>query len=603
VHDPRLRAVLIASLPALLFTALHLRTLDYDFVWTDAGEIVGGSIIRPPDRILEAFHQPLHVVDDFASRNLSQPYYRPLQVVTASVIADRFGREPGPFRRLSLLLGAATAALFTALVLALGGGSGVALLAGCVFAAHPAGLETYVWVSGLSAALVFCAVIASLLLSVRALSAHGPSARAAFGVAALLALAVGLLCKENAAVTPVLLAAISIGLARRSLASGVRPSRAEIATAALLVALQAALVLAFFVAWRPRVMGPLAAVPPIGGELTTQILTSLALWPRALAWLFVPLQSTTSDAVRIVTSPLDPAALLGAALAVGSALAWALFLRRGWWLAAIGLAWIWIAFLPTSGLVPLLHLRAERNLFLSVFGAALLWAAAVPRLERAGVPRTLAVLAAVLLVGGLAQRSWARAPDWRSTLALFTSDVGRDPRHREGRVNLIVAHMLADRPEPAKAEVDVLVTQREPEGWTSYLMHGRALDLYCQVNERARRSPDTLRLYDAEFAGTRPATSRYPGFYTCLAPVLERAGRTGEALLVYRYLRVGAGPAERARFDVDIARCHARLDEPEKARETLAQVPLELRRGALAPEMARVRRILRRRSAAPRPGD
>ena len=35
-------------LPALIFLALHLRALDYDFVWTDQAEIEPGVVLRPP---------------------------------------------------------------------------------------------------------------------------------------------------------------------------------------------------------------------------------------------------------------------------------------------------------------------------------------------------------------------------------------------------------------------------------------------------------------------------------------------------------------------------------------------------------------------------
>src|SRR5206468_6103310 len=147
-----------------------------------------------------------------------------------------------------------------------------------------------------------------------------------------------------------------------------------------------------------------------------------------------PLHSTTSDAVRVVASGSDPLALAGIALAVGSALAWAACLRRGHAAAAAGLAWIWVAFLPTSGLTPLLHARAERNLFLSVFGAALLLGAALGALRRRGLPEAICAALAAGLVFGLAQRSWARAPDWRSTTELFERDVAADPHHREGRL-------------------------------------------------------------------------------------------------------------------------------------------------------------------------
>ena len=50
---------MVLLLPALLFGALHLPALDYALVWTDEPEIVQGSILRPPGRILNAFAEPV----------------------------------------------------------------------------------------------------------------------------------------------------------------------------------------------------------------------------------------------------------------------------------------------------------------------------------------------------------------------------------------------------------------------------------------------------------------------------------------------------------------------------------------------------------------
>ena len=149
---------MVCLVPALLFVALYLRALDYGFVWDDIAMFEGRSILRPPGQLLAAFGEPLHRVDDFRVRDLQQAYYRPLQVLTASWLAARFGREPRTFRATAFVLGAATTALFAALVLVLTGSPGAALVAGCVLAAHPLGLETWVWLSGLSAALAACFV-------------------------------------------------------------------------------------------------------------------------------------------------------------------------------------------------------------------------------------------------------------------------------------------------------------------------------------------------------------------------------------------------------------------------------------------------------------
>jgi len=545
-------------LPALVFALLHARALDYGFVWVDEAEIATGTILRPPGRILAAFREPLQDLSGYAVRPYVQPYYRPLQVVLASALDAGFGREPRSFRAASLALGTATSALFGLLALGVLGRSGPAALAACAFAAHPVGLEIYVWISGLSAALVGLWLVASLLAGQRALAASG-GARLAWIGASALALALGLLSKENAAVGPALQLALAAGAAaqaRRTRVAG-PPWRAV----AALVALQAALVAGYLFALRPAVLGhALTGAGWIGGSRATQWATALALWPELLAWLFAPLHSTTSDAVRVVTSARDPLALAGLALAAGSAVAWALCLRRGHGAAAAGLAWIWIAFLPTSGLAPLLHAHAERNLFPAVFGAALLQGAALGALLRRGLPAALGAALAAALVGALAERTWARTPAWRSTAELFGRDVAADPRHREGRLNLAVGHLLAGRAEAARREAAALAAQ-DPvrEGWHSYLLEQSLHQLVCVANAAAGRDADTFARYPLAAPPGPAEIWREPGFRACQAEALERLGRCALALPIYAELARGASGDDAAAFAQGAQRCERAL--------------------------------------------
>ena len=316
----------------------------------------------------------------------------------------------------------------------------------------------------------------------------------------------------------------------------------------------------YLFALRPAVLGrSLTGAPPIGGSLTAQWQTSIAQWPSLLLWLFAPLHSNTSDAVRMATSWSDPATLGGLGLALGSGVACALLLWRGHALAAAALAWIWIAFLPTSGLTPLLHARAERNLFLSLFGAALLAGIGFAALARTRVPRTAAIALAALAVLALSQRTFARSPDWRSTTALFARDVAADPRHREGRVNWIVALASEGRIAEAKQQVDILAGQRPAEeGWHSYLLESNLHELVCLVNAAAGADADTLRRYPPR-ALSRSEVWTEAGFHACYAGALERLSRCEDALPIYAALQRGSRGADAQRFAEGAARCNAAL--------------------------------------------
>jgi len=369
------------------------------------------------------------------------------------------------------------------------------------------------------------------------------------------------------------------------------PARA----AAVLVAVQLGLLAAYLFALRPAVIGTsLTGSPPIGGRLVSQWASSLAIWPELLAWLVLPLHSTTSDVVRVVPSLLQPAPLLGLALAIASAIAWVALLVRGQGVAALGLAWTWLAFLPGSGLVPLLHARSERNLFLSVFGVALLLAASAPALRRLRVPAAIAMLLAIAFVAGLAERSWRRQPAWRSTTSLFEGDVAADPRHREGRLNLVVAYAEQGRFDAAKPHVDVLLGQREPKDWTSYALEANLLETACLVNAALGRDEDTRRAV----ASDPPPTSASavwlkPGFYACYAPALLRLGRPAEALPLFEALHRGATGVVADQLALGAARSHAELGHVDEARGWLARIPpARAREGDIAGEVTRLRRAL-----------
>ncbi len=593
---PPLRSLWVVLLPALLFAGLYARALDYEFVWTDVGEIEYGTLIRPLDGLLEAFWQPMHSRLDYRTPDVKQSYYRPLQVVLVSVVAHHSGKQPRAFRIVNLMLGVATAIVFTAFAAWAFGRVGPALVAGSIFAAHPGGIEVYVWIAGLSAALADFFVVASVFAAALALATSRRAPSLCLGVVSLLSLALALASKEHAAVTPALLLALVLAMWG---GRGSRPLRREWIRAGLLVGAQGLLVLAYL-GLRPLVLGAaMARSPLIGGSLGSQIWSSLALWPRVVAWLLVPWQSTTSDAVRLVATPLDPGVGLGVALALGSAAAAFALWRRGHVMAAFALVWIWIAFLPTSGVVPLLHARAERNWCLSIFGVALLWPA-VFALARPTLPRRSPAMAVAMAAGlsllaviALAQRTWARTPDWRNEIVLFQRDTAHDPLYREGRYQLALALYARNRPLEAH---EALVELFDPyEGHWSYLRMANVYETLCLVNRAADRNRDTLELLEQTLLAEPQRVHSLPGFAFCGARALEEEGRVPEALDLYQRLLRETPPGSHAPFQVGIARCHARLGDRDEARAWLSRVDrARVQDRALEADIQQVRAMIRR---------
>jgi hypothetical protein len=556
--------LLPALIAPLAFALLYLPSLDFPFAWEDEGAIAGGTMLRPAGQTLAAFGEPLHRLE---ARGVSarQAYYRPLPVAALSLVDQQLGREPRNFRTLTIAAGALCMAAFGALAGHLFGRVGPALFAALFPALHPVGIETTVWIAGVPAtlsALFMIGALASALAATRAGTAHGAAAWGALSAAGLV---LALLSKEQAAVTPALLVAALL-----SLGSGPRRG-----AAARLVLLQALLVAAYFLALRPSVLGSaLTGIPPIGGSLATQWLTAIASWPSQLGWLFAPLRSSTNDTVMIVDSLASLRLALGALLALGSVFAWRWLHRTGAHIAALGLAWIWIAFAPTAGLLPLLHASGERYLFLSSFGVALLlaelgmrWISGAPSPWR----RRLATALALLVLVGLAERTRARLPAWSSTQALFEIDLARAPNFREAYFILGMKDAEAGRFAEASERIAPLLSN-DPrfQGSAGYLNWLSLAELAC-LSSLGRQDFAGVLALEARWQREFPALARAPSFRVCAAQAREGLGRTAEALASYLSVANELGAAAPTGLYIVIARDLASLGRSEEARPWLAR--------------------------------
>lgn len=595
-----MRALALLALPPLLFLGLYLRTVDYGFVWMDQTEIVEGEILLEPGSLARAFTQPLHSTGIAGFEQLRNPYYRPLQTVLASLIHERFGPVPRWYRLASLAAGFLAVALFTVLAWRLLRSALAAAWAGGFVAAHPVAIEACVWISAMTEPLCAVFVLASLGAALLLLQASGRGRRGALALAAVLALVVALLFKEKGVVVPALLLA---ALVAGATLNGERP---ELRRAAAAVLALGGVVAGYLFVWRPVALGSaLGLAPPIGGSLTTHAASALASWPGNLAWLFLPLESNASDAVRVVPSLLDPASLLGLGIALASAAAFLWLWRRGLGVAAFGLAWIWIAYLPSANLLPQIHAQGERYLYLSSFGAALLLADVVPRLLRTRASRAglaVAACAGLVVVGFLAERTWARAPDWRSSLVLFGTDTQRDPYFREGRYHLAKALYEAQRYGAADAQLAWLMSQgADRSAQWSYLNEIGVYQLACRTRVSWGKPQRALELMDS-LAARQPGVARVPNLQTCRAQALQALGEHGRAAELLLAV-AGELPEEpSAGLSLLVATSLAHLGRADEARSWLARAE-----AAAGPdprmrfEIRRVGRMLRERARDPAP--
>ena len=422
----------------LCAVVIYLGALWNQFALDDLPIILTNPLVAHPSGIWRAFAAP------YWPPELGARLYRPLVIATYAF--DRLVDGAGWFHAVNLLWHAAVAVAVAALARRWTDDA-AALIAGLLFAVHPVHVEAVANVVGraelMAGLFTLLAVYAALVLDRVGWSA--------------VAWALGLLCKENAAVAPALIAlGWLVGLAR--------PERRQAAR---------------FVASWVLVGGAYAAVytmighgfarydtvaPMFVGEspVTVRLTAVAALADVARLFLF-PLTlrvDYSPDERTVVTSPLDPrfaaglvCALLWGALLV---LAW----KRGRRLEAFGLGWIGIALLPVANLLfPAGFYVAERTLYLPSAGLVLAAAAALARLPSQALRPVVAVL---VLLGGI--RTFLRVPVWRDDARVTISITSDSPRSYLGHSRM--AGVYLDQREPAKAlaesRIAAAIYRRDP---------------------------------------------------------------------------------------------------------------------------------------------
>jgi tetratricopeptide (TPR) repeat protein len=266
--------------------------------------------------------------------------------------------------------------------------------------------------------------------------------------------------------------------------------------------------------------------------------------------------------LRVWLGALLPLATIGAALWLA---------LRGRAVAAFGLAWIWIAFLPTANLFPQIHARAERYWCLSVFGWALALTDLLDALASRVAPRARTVMAtglAVALAAVLAQRTWTRTPDWRSTESLFRADLARDPDFREGRFHLASALVAARRFGEADAELRRL--REAPAGARSGYVNAIGVEqLACAVDVGLGRNAQAVAALE-RLRREAPATASDPGLRSCAAQAFEAMGRNADAVALYEEIVASLGDVEPPpAVALAMARSYAKLGRRVDARTWL----------------------------------
>jgi tetratricopeptide (TPR) repeat protein len=165
----------------------------------------------------------------------------------------------------------------------------------------------------------------------------------------------------------------------------------------------------------------------------------LVVWPATLS------ADYSYDAFPVSTTLLDPRALASLMLLAGlAAVAWVRWRRGG--MGGLGLAWVAVALLPVSHLVPFRELLAEHYLYLPMVGIALGVAGIVDEAFRRWPGRRAWIAAGgCVIVAVLMARTVVRNEDWQDRLTLWSATVSAVPRCARAQFNLGQAYFEQSR--------------------------------------------------------------------------------------------------------------------------------------------------------------
>ncbi len=507
-----------------------------------------------------------------AARILTSPYnyggpgttgglFRPVTTLSFAANYAVHGRAPLGYHLVNLLLHVAASLLVLSLARRLAEATmpdrapWVALVAGLLFAVHPAHVEAIAPIVGRKELLSTTFAMAALLVCFSGRGAARSLGRlaAAVGMGAL-----AILANEGAAVFPLLYGIVAgavpgaAGIVDEPGFTDGRARRALVRAVAVSGVLMLSLAPYLLLRGVPRV--PLEAQWLAGVPRSTVTYTTsriLAEYVRLLSFPgFLGTDFAYAARVPLVTRP-------GAGFLL-SLLAWlplvvgALALLRRYPLPSAGVLWTFGALLPVLHIFPIGVLMAERLTYLPSAGFCIAVAAVI-----GSIRRTPAVVAAVFaLVAVLGVRSAVRAADWSSDLALWESEIGKAPRDVVVNNNLAVAYSA--RGEYAKAIPPLETAIRVAPGyWRAHvnlgiaeqgLGHpGRARAAYLQAIRIAPGVVDPLYFYSrfqaaegdlpgalATLAVARRMAPEQARLATAQGQHLAKLGRVDEARAAFR---------------------------------------------------------------------
>ncbi len=448
--------LVVGIVVALVAGALYLPTLRADFVFDDVAQLVIDDYVHRPAHFADVL--TLRVLgDDVLDRN------RPLMLLSLLIDSTAWGRWPGGYHLMNVLLHAGCAALVFALFLQLRfcaagipGAAGArdvsgaddvpphrlagAAFAALLFAVHPVASEAAAAITYREDLLATFFLLLGLLLALRHAAAAGV-ARVALVAGSALSFVLAVTAKETGAAGPPLLALVWWRCGRAA------DRRSWAALLAVVWTAVVAFLLAIFVLGpkqsvilsTPEPIASLWEWPSIAARIVVFYVEKI-VWPVDLSADYEGMALGGAGTLRIVTALallFGPPALL--AVKVKDAVAW------------IGVALFWLALFPVSNLVPIYNPVADRYLYTPMAGLALVAGsvAALPIWWRSRARAIVVAGLAVLLLAALARLTLERERVWHDSRSLWSDTLAKNPSSIFAANGLALA--LHDARQPAAA--------------------------------------------------------------------------------------------------------------------------------------------------------
>jgi len=549
-------AVLVL-LPLLAF-GLYARALDGPFVIDDWNSIVYNPKVRTPPSLRE-----------FLQSN------RPLTELSLAVDHHFGGLQPRQYHATNILLHGLNGILVYALLYwtvrrgtipstglsPFRSPSAIASAGALLFVVHPLQTESVAYISSRSELLAACFYLLTVLLYVLAVTTSSRLTRFACVATLPLSTAAALASKEMAATIPVALLLYE----RCFLAAGAWRRTRDRWLLAALTLLPFGLGVPFF--WRTLLVSEGAGLTFASFTPWQYLLSQFGVVLHYLQLALVPVGLNFDYDWPLARSPWALGVVLPFAILTTLAVFAVLRMRRDP-IFAFAILWVLLVLAPTSSIIPIADLVAERRMYLPLVGLAFVgsawawdlggWVRARRRLDAAGRGRTYALLVA-LLAGAFAALTVSRAATWGDAQALYEDGVAKAPHNPRARLNLGVIYLNLDRLDPALSE----------------MREAQRLSL-LRVSTHAHR--DTVAFLDYNLGVVLSRLGESAEASVHLERVLRRGGR-------YPELRPGAEEqlrairrewrawpeAKQTQWMVEVARAHLKLGEIEQARHVLVR--------------------------------